>query len=282
MRMTRGRRVLSTSVLSFFLTAFMLPCAEGAPLVAWWKLDDTSDSAPGGTRPLTLKDGATLSGGALVLNTDPSNNRAATSAFNPTNSFSVFVDFQANTVPTGGIDPQYTLLSNIGNDALRFFGQFEASPGYMLFFRPDHVWVYQKTAGTWVGAVGFGMMLPDATERHAVVANWEFSAGNFTPTLFLDGSANTATSGLSGPMNFGGGATTSLILGTNVDEEFNPPRTLDGSIFEVAIFDGLLTPFEVDVLAQGGVAAWRAIPEPTSLGLLALGGLALLRRRRRR
>ncbi len=282
MRMTRGRRVLSTSVLSFFLTAFMLPCAEGAPLVAWWKLDDTSDSAPGGTRPLTLKDGATLSGGALVLNPDPSNNRAATSAFNPTNSFSVFVDFQADTVPSGGPDPQYILLSNVGNDALRFFGQFGASPGYMVYLSPNQVRTFQKTAGTWVGAVGSGMVLPDPTGRHAVVASWEFSAGSFTPTLFLDGSANTVTSGLSGPMNFGGGATTNLLLGTNVDEAFNPPRTLDGSIFEVAIFDGLLTPFEVDVLAQGGVAAWRAIPEPTSLGLLALGGLALLRRRRRR
>ncbi len=270
----------------FVVWSFLLHVASSAhgailntDLIAWWELDDTSDSSPSASRTLQLKDGATLSGGALVLDTDPSNNRAATGAFNPTDSFSIFIDFQADTLPSGGIDPQYILLSNIGDDAVRSFSQFSTSAGYMIFLRPNRFETFQKTGGSFAGAVGASLPLADPTGRHRAVINWEFnsSTNEYRSVLFLDGSSITTASGF-GPMNFGTGtATNSLLLGTNVDEAFQTPRTLDGTIFEAAIFNRSLTVAEIDQLAVDGV---QPVPEPSTaiLVLFALTSGLLSRR----
>lgn len=240
---------------------------DPSDLVAWWELNSTADSAPGGTRPLTLVDGAALvdvgGDGALELATDPSGNRAVTSAFNPTDSFSVIVDFQADTVPSGSADPQYTLLANVGNDALRYFSQFSAAPGYQISLRANLICAFQKTAGSFAGAVDGCLTLPEPTARHLVVVNWTYSSGQFFYTLYLDGSSAPLVRP-AGPMNFSGGATTSLLLGTNVDEAFQPPRTLDGKIFEAAVFNGTLSPEQIDDVVAGGVSA--LLPNPDGDG----------------
>lgn len=246
-------------------------------LVAWWEMNDTSDSA--GSRNLTLEDGATISGGSLNLDTDPSNNRAVTSAFNPTSSFSIFLDFQADSIPSGISDPQYVLLSNIGNDSIRTFSQFSTSAGYMIFLRPNQIQTFQKTGNSFSGAQATALSLSNPTGRHQVVVNWEYDLGlnQFRSVLFLDGSAVSATSGY-GPMDFTTGtATTNLLLGTNVDEAFQPPRTLDGSIFESAIFNRTLTNTEIDDLARNGVVLESSeVPEPAGFILLSFGLAGLM------
>ena len=251
-----------TRILFIMLVGLWASTAQAqvtpSDLAAHWELNNTSDSAPGGTRSLTLKDGAVLAAvggdGTLELASDPSNNRAATWAFNPTGSFSVIVDFQADSVPAGSIDPQYTLLSNIGNDLVRSFSQFQLSPGYQISLRANAICAFQKTAGSFSGAVDGCRGLPAPTGRHVVVVNWVFSGGQFAYSLYLDGSASPLVRP-AGPMSFSGGATTSLLLGTNVDEAYQPPRTLDGRIFEAAIFNGTLSSDQIDAVVAGGVSA---------------------------
>ncbi len=267
--LTVGTALLTLLILVAGLPGATLAQVDPSDLVAWWELNSTVDSAPGGVRPLTLKDGATLGNvggdGTLELATDPSDNRAVSSAFNPTNSFSVVVDFQADTVPSGSSDPQYTLLANIGNDALRYFGQFQNSPGYQISLRanPSRICAFQKTGGSFAGAVDGCLLLPDPTGRHVVVVNWTHSGGQFSYSLYLDGSGSPLTRPF-GPMSFANGATTHLFLGTNVDEAFQPPRTLDGRIFEAAIFNGILSAEQIDDVAAGGVSV--LLPNPDGDG----------------
>lgn len=270
--MTRFHASLLFAVV---LTIGFVPQIAEAATIGWWQFNDTSDSAPGGTRPLTLLDGAALVnvGGdmALDLSTDPSNNRARAAAFNPTGSFSVFIDFQADTLPSGSIDPQYTLLANIGNDSIsRYFSQFSDAPGWQIYLRPNAIFTLQKNAGGFGDVTGVSLSLPNPTGRHRVMVNWEFSAGQFRSKMFLDGSATSTVFSTFKPMDFTGGATTHMLFGTNVDEAFQPPRTLDGKLFEVAIFDGPLTNPQIDALAAGGVQS-LLVPEPASIMLAAVG-----------
>lgn len=288
--MTRGAILAFTLLTALSTTNSVLAGVVDSDFVARWKLDDTSDSAIGGTRMLTLKDGATLNGGALQLNSDPSNNRAVTSAFNATDSFAVYLDFQLDSIPTGSSDPQYTLLSNVGNDNLRYNSQFAQSAGYQVFVRGSGqnatVSTFQKNGGSFTGAVGSGsLLISNPLDRHRLVAVWERDALNdqFRSTLYLDGTQVSSTSGW-GTMNFAiGNATTSLLLGTNVDEAFQPPRTLDGKIYEAGIIDRLLTSEEATLLAADGVSD-NTVPEPASLAIFAIGilGLSATRRRHRR
>ncbi len=59
-------------------------------------------------------------------------------------------------------------------------------------------------------------------------------------------------------------------------------RDFDGQIDDLAVWDNALSGAQISAIYQGGLAGLNAaqVPEPGSLALILLGGLALLRRRR--
>lgn len=91
-------------------------------------------------------------------------------------------------------------------------------------------------------------------------------------TVYINGSVyETATDTL------GLASTNGAIIGSNFNTYPTPALVFNGRIDEVAFYNYALSPAQA--LTHFDVAA--AIPEPATLSLLALGGLAILRRRRR-
>ncbi len=120
-----------------------------------------------------------------------------------------------------------------------------------------------------------------ATTAVAEDGQWHFVVANYDPvtgiTLHVDGSAIDASTG-----GFGdavGGWDTDQYLGAFNVGGTATARGLNGSLDDVAIYTGNLTAAEIDGLFSGQLAP-TDIPEPGSLALLGLGGLAMLRRRR--
>lgn len=108
---------------------------------------------------------------------------------------------------------------------------------------------------------------------------WHFVVATYDPVngieLHVDGfgvdASNTSTYGT---VNW----SADQYLGAfNVNTQVN--RGLDGSLDDVAIYSGILSEAEITGLANGSLTPDQ-IPEPSTLLLGALSGLALLRRRR--
>ncbi|MFI4861702.1 MAG: LamG domain-containing protein [Phycisphaerales bacterium JB063] len=119
---------------------------------------------------------------------------------------------------------------------------------------------------------GDGGLLSTGTELH-IVNTLDFGAG--TNTLYLNGTQVAQVGIQAGfdPTTYGATGDVQNWLGRS---QWGDP-SLDASINEFNIYDTALTANEV----AANFAAGPTVPEPGSLALLGLGGLAILRRRRR-
>lgn len=106
---------------------------------------------------------------------------------------------------------------------------------------------------------------------------WYHIVGTFTQNgdmrVYVNGLAEGTATGVGTPWNGGD----RYLIGSEVGAaNFGVRSYFDGLIDEVAFYDRALAPAEILAHYEA-----RIVPEPFAAGLLALGGLALARRRRR-
>jgi hypothetical protein len=144
-----------------------------------------------------------------------------------------------------------------------FFFDNGVTPGQQLVFESNVTGTVESGARTW-----------NAGEWHHVAISW--NATNIMVGLDGDVLSNTAHGGLDTGWSFGnaaGGYMNGLVWGSNVLNGF------DGWFDEIVVSD--TGHFASEAMATGSYTVPTApIPEPVTLSLLGLGGLAVLRRRR--
>ena len=104
-----------------------------------------------------------------------------------------------------------------------------------------------------------------------------FDAGTETKSIWINGAlAGTETAAAQYSQN-GTVEMEALHIGAGQDDGAN--FFFSGNIDDVSIWDEALDQASIQDIKDNGVSN-TAVPEPSSLGLLALTGLALIRRRR--
>jgi PEP-CTERM motif len=125
-----------------------------------------------------------------------------------------------------------------------------------------------------VGDAGYSTLTFDPSQWHRIV--WSIDNGNFfrvyvDGVLFLDGIPQAVDGRFSLEVDWEGQPGRFHLFADNDWED------MWGYVSTAAVWDHALT--SAEVAAMGSASTPLEIPEPATLGLLALGGLALLRRR---
>ena len=185
------------------------------------------------------------------------------------------VTLWANAASTGGFASPIT-----NRDDVAPAGAFRH--GWIIYNNNGGLWSFWNGGGTsgdggW--NVANGPAVSTNTWSHVAIS---YESATNTKTIFLDGAAVSTTNPVAFSPNNGdlpdglSHENENLHIGGGGDE--GSSFRWNGGIDDISIWDEALDQTAIQDIRDNSITL---IPEPTSLGLLSLAGLALLRRRRR-
>ena len=257
-----------------------LPMSASAGVIAHWSFDETANGATtfadssGNGHTATVHDAGTNAwldaegkfttggGGLSTAGYEQTGNSAGYATVSNFDASLTQTDFTVATwYNTDSVNGNQALFSNWGT-GLAFLIQPTGGRLYLGLRNTDNANIY----GNYIN--GTGDLLQDTWQHIAVT--WD--RGTKTLTAYIDGTqVGSYTSGL-----------TNVDIATPGQDYMIGRResgnVLNGNLDEMWVFDQALTVDEIGNLITGNNIV---VPEPATMSLLALGGIAMLRRKRK-
>ena len=272
---TMKKQLLAASALTL-----VLPSLSMGALVAWYPLDgDASDASGNGHDGSVVGDGLTFGQAGANGSTGQSTDFAGTGQidvpWSPALNTSDFtVTLWANAASTGGFASPITNRDDVPLGGYRH--------GYVIYNNNVGLWSFWNGGGPGANGgwnVADGPAVSTDTWEHIAIT---YDSATNTKTMYIDGTAVSTTNPVAFSPNNGdlpdgfNHQNENLHIGSGADD--GSKFRWNGGIDDVSIWDEALDQTAIQDIMDNSITL---IPEPTSLGLLSLAGLALLRRRRR-